>query len=149
MPVAFDTNVLIYAHDLDAGAKRQAAVRLIRLGYLRKALLPTQAVAEFIHAASRKLRMSRERVHINAARFTRYLTVVSYGPDGLDDAIAAHRDHGLQIYDAIIWATVRRAGCTHLLTEDFQDGRSLGGVTFVNPFDPANAALVDSLLPVA
>ncbi|WP_404325563.1 hypothetical protein [Aerophototrophica crusticola] len=55
----------------------------------------------------------------------------------------------MSIFDAQVWATVRRAGCTHLLTEDFQDGRSLGGITFVNPFDPANAALVDGLLPVA
>lgn len=147
MSVAFDTNVLMYAHDLDSPPKRAVALRLIRQGYARRSILPSQALAEFIHAAPRKLGMSRERVLINAGRFARYLTVATYGPADLADAIAAHRDHGLQIYDAIIWATARQAGCTHLLTEDFQDGRSLGGVTFVNPFDPANTALVERLLP--
>lgn len=36
--------------------------------------------------------------------------------------------------DAVLWATARRVGCTTLLTEDLQDGRTLDGVTFRNPF---------------
>jgi predicted nucleic acid-binding protein len=30
-----------------------------------------------------------------------------------------------------------------LLSEDFQDGRTLGQVTFVDPFEPRNSALLD------
>ena len=41
----------------------------------------------------------------------------------------------------------RRAGCRVLLSEDFQDGRDLGGLLFVNPFDPANRQLLDLALP--
>ncbi len=47
----------------------------------------------------------------------------------------------------MLWATARRAGCRLLLSEDFQDGRDLGGVLFLNPFDPANRRLLDLALP--
>jgi predicted nucleic acid-binding protein len=50
-------------------------------------------------------------------------------------------------FDAMLWATVKAAGCRVLLTEDLQDGRGLEGVRFVNPFDPANNSLVDLVLP--
>ncbi len=37
----------------------------------------------------------------------------------------------------MLWAVARAAGCRYLLSEDFQSGRTLGVVTFVNPFGPA------------
>ena len=45
----------------------------------------------------------------------------------------------------MLWATARDAGCGLVISEDFQDGRTLGGVTFVNPFLERN----DTLLRVA
>jgi hypothetical protein len=35
----------------------------------------------------------------------------------------------------------------YLLTEDFQDGRTLGGVTFVDPFQGENGRLLAQILP--
>jgi predicted nucleic acid-binding protein len=49
-------------------------------------------------------------------------------------AVRAQQAHNLSFFDALLWATSKRAGCQILLTEDFQDGRSLEGVQFVNPF---------------
>ena len=34
-----------------------------------------------------------------------------------------------------------------ILTEDFQDGRVVDGVRFVNPFEPANARILELGLP--
>lgn len=34
----------------------------------------------------------------------------------------------------MMWATAKRAGCRILVSKDGQDGRTLGGVTIVNPF---------------
>jgi predicted nucleic acid-binding protein len=53
----------------------------------------------------------------------------------------------MSFWDALLWATADRIGVRHLLTEDFQDGRMLGGVTFVNPFNGANARLLAEILP--
>ena len=40
----------------------------------------------------------------------------------------------LSYWDGLMVATVGRAGCTVLLTEDMQDGAVHGGVTIRNPF---------------
>ena len=50
-------------------------------------------------------------------------------------------------WDAMLWTTARQAGCRLLLSEDLQDGQTLGGVTCVNPFAPRNATLVAAALP--
>ncbi len=47
------------------------------------------------------------------------------------DAVTSH---GLAFWDAMIWATAKYAGCRLLIGEDGHDGRTLGGVTTVNPF---------------
>ena len=54
--------------------------------------------------------------------------------------------HRISFWDAMLWATARRAGCGAILTEDFQDGRLLGGVRFINPFVDENEARVAALL---
>ena len=46
----------------------------------------------------------------------------------------------------MLWASARRAGVTHLLTEDLQDGFTLQGVTFINPFNRENDLLIDGVL---
>ena len=43
--------------------------------------------------------------------------------------------------------TAWRYGCQLILSEDGQDGRSLDGVTFVNPFNERNGSLLDQALP--
>jgi predicted nucleic acid-binding protein len=45
------------------------------------------------------------------------------------------REHyRLSFWDALIWATARNAGVPVVLSEDYQDGREIEGVRFVNPF---------------
>jgi len=59
------------------------------------------------------------------------------------DAIAGH---SLSFWDAMLWATAKRAGCGLLVTEDGRDGLALGGVTWANPFvSPRSPWLVQAL----
>jgi len=67
-------------------------------------------------------------------------------PD-LDKAMAATEHHGISFWDALLWATADRIGVRSLLTEDYQDGRTLGGVTFVDPFKADNERLLAEILP--
>ena len=55
--------------------------------------------------------------------------------------------HNISFWDALLCATSIRMGLSFLMTEDLQDGRSLHGLTIVNPFRPDNDALVDHILP--
>jgi predicted nucleic acid-binding protein len=68
------------------------------------------------------------------------------GPD-LAVALDLVTAHNISFWDALLCATSIRMGLSFLLTEDFQDGRSLHGLTIVNPFRPGNNALIDRILP--
>ena len=43
----------------------------------------------------------------------------------------------MSYWDAQLWATARLNQVEVVLSEDFQDGRALDGVRFVNPFAPS------------
>lgn len=49
-------------------------------------------------------------------------------------ALALARDDGFAFHDGLIVAAAIEAGCDILDTEDMQHGRSIGGLTIVNPF---------------
>ncbi len=49
--------------------------------------------------------------------------------------------------EALLWASAKRAGVTHILTEDASDGLDIYGVVSVNPFARKNDQLVDRILP--
>jgi hypothetical protein len=49
----------------------------------------------------------------------------------------------------MLWASAKRAGVRYLVTEDFQDGFVLHGVTFINPFHRQNDQLIDENLAAA
>ena len=68
-------------------------------------------------------------------------------PEDLDRAMWATRHHHFAFWDAMLWATARRAGCRLLISEDGHAGRSLEGVTFVNPVKTSHAKLLDLALP--
>jgi len=52
-------------------------------------------------------------------------------------ALDAIPRHGLSFWDALIWAAARENGVPTIDTEDFQDGRDVEGVRFLNPFAAA------------
>ena len=65
----------------------------------------------------------------------------------LSAALEAVRAHRLAFWDAMLWASARRAGVRHMLTEDLQDGLASQGVRFINPFKRENNRLIDEVLP--
>jgi predicted nucleic acid-binding protein len=132
----FDTNVLFYALDPDAGAKHRIAGQLIATADCRRAMLVLQSLGELYNSIQKKrpaaLPEAQAFVADNAALFD----VVHATSEDLHEAILASTQHEIPFWDAMLWATARRAGCTLLLSEDLQDGRTLGGVTIRNPFAP-------------
>ena len=145
--LTFDTNVLVYAVDLDAGDNYATALDLIARAARADCVLTLQSLSEFYHVSTRKALLDP----VEAAAFVRdwhtVFSVRAADMRALDRAMDAVRDHAIGFWDALLWATARLAGCRLLLSEDFQDGRSLGGVLFLNPFNPDNAAVLDAALP--
>jgi len=130
----FDTNVLVYADDKAAPTKQRRALELVaehrRAG---TGVLSLQVLQEYFVTVTRKLqvdaRIARRKVEL--------LAEFDVAAPELADILAAidlHRLHGLSFWDALVVRSAKQAGCSVLLTEDFQHGREMEGVRIVNPF---------------
>jgi predicted nucleic acid-binding protein len=129
-----DTNVLVYADDLDAGAKRTRARKVlsdsIRTG---EGVVSTQVLQEFFTIITRKLGVEADAARRKVEPLGEMHLVRIELPMILD-AIDLHRLHAISFWDALIVRAAAVAGCAVLLTEDLQDGRVLDGVRVENPF---------------
>ncbi len=135
--VFIDTNVLVYADDLDAGIKNGVARRVLReVLAAGNGVVSTQILQEFFVIATRKLgvdpEIARRKVELLSA-----LDVVRIEVDEILAAIDLHRLHTISFWDALIVRCAAAAGCARLLSEDLQHGRTIAGVKIQNPFLPA------------
>ena len=132
-----DTNILVYALRSEASERREIAQRLLRLSKNHACVLTLQSLGELFRVlTSRKVGLppSEAAAIVNSLRDA--MPVVSASQVCLDEAMDADVHHGWSFWDAMIWATAKQHGCRLLITEDGQSGRTLGGVTLVNPFLP-------------
>ena len=132
---------------MDAGKKHVAAVDLIGRAAHADCVLTLQSIAEFFYVATRKARLSVSKAAGFVDDWRAVFPVHAADLDSLVVAVGAVRRHRMAFWDAMIWAAAREASCRLLLSEDLQDGRTLDGVMFVNPFTRQNAALVEAALP--
>jgi predicted nucleic acid-binding protein len=145
--LAFDTNLLVYAVDPCEGDRHVTASLLIeRALHKRRGVLILQTLAEFHSVTTGKLKGRPEDMLRFVDRLRAVLAVHAADERDFDRATRADR-HGLSFWDALLWATADRIGARYLLSEDFQDGRVLGGVTFVDPFKADNERLLAEILP--
>lgn len=146
MSVAYDTNILVYATAPASEDKGLTARRLLADG-MRSGVgaLMLQSLSEFSHVMIRKMAMPSDRVASLVEAWRAVLPVHPAVAEDVASALWAVSRHGLAFWDAMLWAGARRTGARHLLTEDFQDGRVLEGVSFINPFAPANAVAIEAL----
>lgn len=147
--VGFDTNVLVYATAPIADVKVARARDLVERGMAAaSSVLLLQTLAEFSNVAIRKagIRVADIRKIIGA--WIAVLPVQAADQSDLLAALEAVGAHRLAFWDAMLWASAKRAGVRYLLSEDFQDGFTLHGVTFINPFHRRNDKLIDEILPL-
>jgi predicted nucleic acid-binding protein len=141
--IAFDTNVLIYVVDTLDRERHEAAVEIVG-GAMRRqeVVFPLQSFAEFFHVSTRKFRLAPAAARGFIDTWRAAAPVVPYTEADLLAAIDAVAAHKLSFFDALLWATAERAGVLYLVTEDQQDGRRLGRVTFLQPFAARNRAVL-------
>ena len=147
MIAAFDTNVLVYAAGDASDPKANRAQDLLeRFARARKATLLLQTLIEFGNTGLRKIGLTARDIAALVEAWRAVMPVQAATADDLSTALAAVGSHRIHFFDALLWATARRAGVQYLLSEDFQDGCSLEGVRFVNPFAERNNRLIERIL---
>ena len=146
--ISFDTNILVYAADAAAGDRHLQAGALITRAIRRGDCVQTlQSFCEFFSVVTRKAGISPSAAAAFIEGWCAVTTVEAAGAADLGEAMRAVCQHGLAFWDALLWATVRRAGVRFLISEDFQDRQDLEGVTIIDPFAERNAALLAKALP--
>ena len=132
--VALDTNILVYSVDLDAGKKHDKAIELFAQLTSANCVLSLQSLCEFFSAVTRKKRMPVADAMAQVDDWQQLFPVVSAKAATLTRAFSGVKRYQLSFWDALLWATIREAGITTLLSEDFQHEQHLDGVQIINPF---------------
>ena len=132
-----DTNVLIYAHDVDAKTKHDVAQSVLRkLWSQRNGVLSVQVLQEFYVNVTRKI---VSPLPIDAAR----LVVSTYSIWCIEttaaEVAAAFRiedESRIGFWDALIVASAVKGGAIRILSEDLNSQQKISGITVENPFAP-------------
>lgn len=132
-----DTNVLLYAYDLDAGAKREKALALVESAWLRvgSTAISVQVLQEF-HVNF--LRSGHPRSESTALLADFCLWPVVENTVAIFQLGLSLQDRWqLSTWDVMILASAHTCGARELLTEDFSHGQDYGGdrhqSAFMNP----------------
>lgn len=143
---SLDSNVLVYAIDQRSGDRHRQASEIMQRAAQLDCVLTVQAFGEFFHATTRKKLLEPSRARVFVDNWLDVFAIAAADSEALIDAIDAVDQHKLSFWDAMLWATAKRAGCAAILSEDQQDGLRLGGVEFINPFATDAAARLATLL---
>ncbi len=135
--ILLDTNILVYANDQNNPAKQECAQQIIRVLYTEsQGYLSIQSFSEFSNVAIRKSRLSLslEQVVEQISWFVRIFRLLDLTPLVILEAVRGVQTYGLAYYDAQLWACAKLNQIPIIFSEDFQDGQTIEGVRFVNPF---------------
>lgn len=134
--VFVDTNILIYAHDHEAGRKHKVAARIVGdLWENENGSLSTQVLQEFYVNVTRKIPkpLTRSKARgVIETYFTWPLAVAD--PGAILRASEIEERYRLSFWDSLIVAAAVELGADRLLSEDFQHGQKIEGIRVVNPF---------------
>lgn len=129
-----DTNVLVYAHDVDEPAKRKRAIELLTTPPA-PLVISAQVLGEFYVTVTRKLaRPLSPEAASDAVEALRIVPAVPLDAELARAAIRTSRVAQISYWDALIVESAAAAGCDVLLTEDLAAGTTIGPVRIENPF---------------
>jgi predicted nucleic acid-binding protein len=131
-----DTNILVYAHDKDAGAKFERAQILTRdLWLSENGVISTQVLQELYVALRRKVSdplSASEAVKILRDHLTWEVVVNDRG--SIIRAVEIETRYQISFWDALIIQAAERAGAEVLYSEDLSNRQLYAGVQVLNPF---------------
>ncbi|MCB8987459.1 MAG: PIN domain-containing protein [Ardenticatenaceae bacterium] len=138
-----DTNIFVYSFDGGSPAKQSLARQLIQNALTtQQGTISTQIVQEFLNVALRKftqpMSVSEARDYMQVVLMPlcqHYPSLTSY-----EHALRIKSETGYSFYDALVVAAALELDCQILWSEDLQHGRSLHGLTILNPFQELAAA---------
>jgi predicted nucleic acid-binding protein len=130
-----DTNVLIYAHDVDAKSKHEAAKSVLSdLWDERKGVLSTQVLQEFYVNVTRKIRrpISKESARLVVSSYVIWCVDTTHAE--ISTAFRIEDEYRIGFWDALIVASALKSRTNRILSEDLNAGQTIAGIRIENPF---------------
>jgi predicted nucleic acid-binding protein len=134
--VFVDSNILVYAHDADAGSKQRiAAAQIKALWKNRFGRVSTQVLQEFYVTVTQKLGkpLSKSDAREIVRDYAQWVTIPT-SPQTVIRASEIGEVWRLSFWDSLILAAAEEQECSTVLTEDLNSGKTLAGIRVVNPF---------------
>ena len=133
--VFVDTNVLIYAHDIDARAKQEVAKSVLHeLWSQRTGILSMQVLQEFYVNVTRKIAspLPKEAARLVVNSYSVWCTETT--PAEIVAAFRIEDEFRIGFWDALIVASAAKSGAVRILSEDLNPQQVIAGVRIENPF---------------
>jgi len=130
-----DTNVLIYAHDIDAQERHTVAKGVLEdLWVNRTGVLSTQVLQEFYVNVTRKLSKPLLKKFARDVVDRYAIWCVDTTPAEIAVAFRIEDEARIGFWDALICAAALKTGAEQILSEDLNAGQKIDGIRIVNPF---------------
>jgi predicted nucleic acid-binding protein len=130
-----DTNVLVYAHDVDASAKRQIAKQILHeLWVERTGVLSVQVLQEFYVNVTRKIPSPLPKASARLVVDGYATWCAETTPAEISAAFRIEDEARISFWDALIVSSAIKSGATRILSEDFNTGQRISGILIDNPF---------------
>lgn len=144
--VFVDTNILVYAHDVDEGQKHLTARTLVEeIWQAKTGVVSLQVLQEFFVILTRKI---KSPLSLKAAKNLLELygswEVMVLDVEDLLAAIDVQSRHHFSFWDSLIVQAAALGECSWLISEDFQHDQRIGKLKVRNPF----LSLKDSSSPI-
>lgn len=134
--IFLDTNILVYAYDLDEKSKRQTAKAILADCWNnRSGVISTQVLQEFYVTLTRKLssKLPASEARDVVSDFLSW-SIYQIVPTDIGEASEIGEQYGYTFWDSLVITAARNANAEVLYSEDMQDGQKLGDLKIINPF---------------
>lgn len=136
----FDTNILVYAFDVESREKHEVCKKLVEKVFAGedKGAITNQIAGELFHALTKKAshNISVEDAYDIVEKFIdsdKWLKV-NYSAGTIKRAMTLSKNNKMHFWDAVITETMKEYGIAKIITENSKDFRETG-VAVLNPFE--------------
>ena len=137
MPSAcfIDTNLLLYAQDLEAPEKAKKVVEWLGALAARDSIVVSpQVLNEYAHNIIRKFRHVGSDRLLAELEFMQQWCRAQTNCQTAIHALRIHHRYKFSFYDSCLVASALEYGCDAFLSEDMSHGQRIAGMQIINPF---------------
>jgi predicted nucleic acid-binding protein len=135
----FDTNILVYAHDISEEEKWVVCNKLLSQVFLSKlnGAVSAQVLAEVFYVLTKKVKNpldaeESKKIIFNFLKSENWLKI-SYDENTLEKAINTSIDVKIDLWDALIAETMKENGINKIYTENERDFKKIPRIKVINP----------------